>query len=487
MMKVRNIYILMFSAAAAMFSSCKDNDDDMNYDYSGFTDALVKEFTLLNNSDIIDEDSATIDLSSVFFSINNYGSVLTGNEITGDSLVGKIYNADSLAVGIPVNKLLADIQLRDATDVELYTVDDTLKYDIKDTIDFSEPVIMKVTARDEKTVKFYDVRVNVHKQVGDSLHWSERVANPLADVSAQVEAQQVCELGESLVWLVQTASGISCYEATKQDMKEWTKQTISGADGLDAATVRVVDGSLYGVASGKLLRSDNGTTWAEIASNNFVALIGGYKITEQSSKYIALVENSGKYSFAYSTDATSWEIGTEVPAKFPIKGSTIPVQYFGGTTQRLVIAGGETAEGTLTSSVWNYEVDYLTGNNVWQEFPQANIEGYKNASLVEYTNERGAVYSTTTIDSNMWMLFGGENAKGETITQIYTSPNKGVGFFDALPSYDFADGYTARTKQSVFVSNDLNINVFGGVDQDGNFINNIWKGRLNKVAFRPLR
>ena len=486
-MKVRNIYIWIFSAAVVMFSSCKDNDDNIDSDFSGFTDALVKEFTLLDNSDIIDEDSATIDLSSVFFSINNYGSVLTGNDITGDSLVGKIYNADSLAVGIPVNKLLADIKLRDATDVELYTVDDTLEYNIKDTIDFTKPVIMKVTARDEKTVKFYDVRVNVHTQIGDSLQWTERVANPLADVNGQVEAQQVCELGDNLVWFVQTSSEVSYYEATQEDMTVWTKQALSGADGLDVSTVRMIDGSFFGISNGSLLRSDNGTSWAEVASNNFVALIGGYKLTELSSKYIALVENSGEYSFAYSTDGATWEIGEEVPAQFPIKGSTLPVQYFGGTTQRLVIAGGETSQGTLTSSVWNYEIDFLTGDNVWQEFPQEAIEGYKNASLIKYTNERGAVYSTTTIDSNMWILLGGENAEGELSAQIYTSPNKGVGFFDALPSYDFPKGYSVRTKQSVFLSDDLNINILGGVDQNSDFINNIWKGRLNKVAFRPLR
>ncbi len=470
-----------------MFSSCKDNDNDKDYDYSGFTDALVKEFTLLDNNDIRDEDSVVIDLESVFFSINNYGSVLPGNEITGDSLVGRIYNADSLAVGTPVNKLLADIQLRDATDVELYTVNDTLEYSIKDTIDFTQPVIMKVTARDKKTVKFYDVRVNVHQQVGDSIDWKERVANPLADVSGQVEAQQVYELGENLVWLLQSASGVSGYEASKDDMKVWTKQAISGADGLDVATVRIIDGSLYGISSGKLLRSDNGTTWAEVASNNFVTLIGGYKVSDTETKFIAVVENSGVYSFAYSMDGSTWEVDKEIKANFPIKGSSLSVQYFGGTTERLVIAGGETADGTLTSSVWSYEVDFLNGDNNWQEFPQYNIEGYKNASLIKYTNERGAIYSTTTIDSNMWMIFGGETANGELITQIYTSPNKGVGFFDALPSYAFAEGYTARTKQSVFVSNDLNINIFGGVDQSGDFINNIWKGRLNKVAFRPLR
>ncbi len=486
-MKVRNIYILMFSAAAVMFSSCKDNDNNDDYDYSGFTDALVKEFTLLDNNDIRDEDSVVIDLESVFFSINNYGSVLPGNEITGDSLVGRIYNADSLAVGTPINKLLADIQLRDATDVELYTVNDTLEYSIKDTIDFTQPVIMKVTARDKKTVKFYDVRVNVHQQVGDSIDWKERVANPLDDVSGQVEAQQVCELGENLVWLLQTASGVSGYEASKDDMTVWTKQSVSGADGLEVATVRIIDGSLYGISSGKLLRSDNGTTWVEVASNNFVTLIGEYKVSDTETKFIAVVENSGTYSFAYSMDGSTWEADKEIKANFPIKGSSLPVQYFGGTTERLVIAGGETADGTLTSSVWSYEVDFLNGDNNWQEFPQYNIEGYKNASLIKYTNERGAIYSTTTIDSNMWMLFGGETASGELITQIYTSPNKGVGFFEALPSYDFAEGYTVRTKQSVFVSNDLNINIFGGVDQSGDFINNIWKGRLNKVAFRPLR
>ncbi len=486
-MKVRNIYIWMFSAAAVMFSSCKDNDDDQKFDYSGFTDALVKQFTLLDNSDIIDEDSATIDLSSVFFSINNYGSVLPGNAITGDSLVGKIFNADSLAVGIPVNKLLADIQLRDATQVELYTANDTLEYNIKDTIDFTKPVIMKVTARDEKTVKFYDVRVNVHTQVGDSLHWSESKVFPLADVIGQVEAQQVSAIGENLVWYVQTATEVACYQATQSDVTAWTKQTISGAEGLNVATVRVMDGSLYGVSNGKLLRSDNGTSWVEVASNNFVALVGAYQKSETELIYIAITENAGQYNFAYSADGASWEAGEEVSARFPIAGATLPVQYFGGTTQRLVIAGGETAEGNLTSSVWNFEVDFLTGNNVWQEFPQVNIEGYKNASLIKYTNQRGAIYSTTTIDSNMWIVLGGESADGEPINQIYTSPNKGVGFFQALSSYAFPEAYTPRSKQSIFVSNDLVINIFGGVDQDGDFINNIWKGRLNKVAFRPLR
>lgn len=465
-MKIRKIYFLAISVLSLAVGACKE--DSAEIDYSGYTDALVQSFKLADNSNVAP------DLSAVYFTINQYGKVLAGNELTGDNLVGEIFNADSLPVGTKTNRLIAEIGFSDPLKVTLYTASDTLEYSATDSIDFSKPVLMEVIAHNGINKKFYEIKVNVHTQVPDSLHWEEYVNNPLADAGTIID-QKAVTLGNTVYWLINTAAGTALYTAPISDLKTWTKEAVSIAAGADLSTLTTFANNLYLVGGDKkLLRSADGANWGVVSeSTSFINLIGEYNQPNVAAQFIALVENGGGYYFAQSTDGQSWTQGAAVPARFPLSGYSNTVQYYGGTTQRIVIVGGKMADGQMTSSSWNYD-----GVNPWQEFKQTRLPALQGASLVSYEED-------PRTEGTFWMLINGETNKNTYSKAVYVSANKGISWIEADTLYNVPANYQARAFSSVYVDANFFINVLGGENASGE-LNQIWRGRLNKLAFKPV-
>ena len=465
-MKIRKIYFLAISALTLSLGACKE--DSTEIDYSGYTDALVKSFKLADNSKIAPN------LSSVYFTINQYGKVLPDNKLTGDSLVGEIFNADSLPVGSNTTKMIAEIGLSDPKKVTLYTASDTIEYTSTDSIDFSKPVLMEVLAQNGINKKFYEVKVNVHKQVPDSLHWELYVQDPLAD-AGRIQAQKAVVQGGEMYWMVRTASGVNLYTAPASNLSAWSKHAVVLPQQADLSTLCSFANNLYLVSeSGALLRSSDGESWGvAVESVKFKNLIGEYNQPNAAAQFIALTEEGGTYYFAKSTDAVTWSKGEAVPARFPLTGFSNPVQYYGGTTQRIVVVGGVMANGAYTSSSWNYD-----GVQPWVEFTQSILPAMQGASLITYEQ------SPSTKDT-FWMLLNGETADQKYSSAIYVSPNKGISWIEADTLYTFPKDYQARAFSSVYVDSNYFINLLGGTDNTGE-LNQIWRGRLNKLAFKPV-
>jgi hypothetical protein len=467
-MKFRKIYLFAISVLSlAAASSCESSSSEA--DYSAYTDALVQSFVLSDN------DSVADDLSSVYFTINQYGKVLADNSLTGDNVVGEIFNADSLPVGTKTDKLLAEIGFSDPSKVTLYTASDTIEYSSTDSIDFSKPVIMEVIARNGINKKFYEIKVNVHTQVPDSLHWEDYVANPLGDVSV-IGSQKAVVVGSMAYWLVSAPSGAATvYTATVPGMSTWAKSSASLPETADVNTLAKFDGNLYMVAkSGNLLRSANGADWG-VASEamTFVNLIGEYAQPDADAYLIAIVSQNGAYHFANSTDGTTWTLGAALDSNFPLSGYTNPISYYGGTMQRLAIVGGKKADGTLTASSWNFD-----GVNPWQEFKQTRLPKMQGSSVIAYETE-------TKYPDSFWMLMNGVTADNTYSKVIYTSSNKGISWDAVDTLYTMPAGYEARAFSSVYVDSNYFINLMGGRNAGGE-LNQLWRGRLNKLAFKPL-
>ena len=467
-MKFRNAYLIVLAVFAWAVASCSDSSSS-EVDYSAYTDALVQSFVLSDN------DSVADDLSSVYFTINQYGKVLSGNAITGDNLVGEIFNADSLPVGTKTDKLLAEIGFSDPLSTKLYIGSDTMDYVATDTIDFSNPVILEVIARNGVNKKYYEIKVNVHTQVPDSLHWEEYVANPLSDITI-IGQQKVAVIGSTAYWMVSTPSGVtSAYTSAVPGMKTWVKASASLPETADINTLATFDDNLYMVSKqGKLLRSANGTDWGIAAEQpTFVNLIGEYAQPDEEAYLIAIVNDGGTYRFAHSFDGTTWTIGDALPTNFPISGYSNPISYYGGTMQRLVLVGGKNAAGSLISSTWNYD-----GVHPWQEFASTRLPQMQGSSVIAYETE-------TKYPDSFWMLMNGVKADNSYSKVIYTSTNKGISWDVVDTLYTMPTLYDARAFSSVYVDSNYFINLMGGRNSGGE-LNQLWRGRLNKLAFKPL-
>ncbi|MEG1616752.1 MAG: DUF6242 domain-containing protein [Bacteroidales bacterium] len=466
-MKIRKIYFLALSLLGLGFGSC--SDDSIENDKTEYTDALVTSFNLANN------DSVMSDLASVFFTIDQYGQ----KDAEGN-LVGQIFNADSLPVGSKTDRLLAEISFSAPESVTLYTASDTMEYSATDSIDFSSPVLMKVVAANGINTKYYNIKVNVHQVIGDTIEWKQYVANPLADAGV-IRQQKAVSFSGDLYWYVQNATAYALYTAPQSDLKSWTKGAVAVPAGSEPvlSSLKSFSNSLYMVsAQGELIGSSDGTNW-NVSSNAFVFknLIGVLSgVNGAKDQLIAIVDNSGVSTFAYSTDAVNWTLNGIVPADFPVKGFSDAVQYFGGTLQRIVIVGGQTADGSLTASTWSYD-----GVNPWAEFKQKYLPAVQGATLITYQTDPR--YANT-----FWMLIGGETAttgNGTFTPSIYYSYDKGVSWKRVSDNLSFPKAYAARAFCSVYVGSDYYINLLGGLNAEGE-INQIWRGRLNQLAFTPV-
>lgn len=457
---------------ASVFGACND-DNDTTYDTTGYTDALVSGFKLPDN------DNYAENLSDVYFTINQYGKVLTDNALTGDKLVGEIFNADSLPVGTITKSLLAKITFSSASKVVLYTATDTTDYSETDSINFSKPVLMEVTAANGINKKYYEIKVNVHTQTPDSLQWSSYVEEPLAD-AGEIVAQKAVRMNATLYWLVSNRAGERYIytSAAEGDLKQWNKMTCTGLTDADIRSLCAFRGNLYVVTTaGQLLKSSEGASWTAVSTSVTLAnLISAYGFDEENSQLIGIIQNGGKYYFGYSLNAADWTTGDELSATFPITGFSNPIEYTSGNAsapfRMLTLIGGKCADGTLTGHAWSYD-----GVNPWFEY-QSSLPALQGATVVAYESD------PRTSDT-FWMMLGGQLRDESYLTQLYISYNKGISWKKAPTSYAYPQDYKAFAYSSVYVNSNYFINLLGGKNDTG-VLNQIWRGRLNQLAFTPV-
>ncbi|MDO5572182.1 MAG: DUF6242 domain-containing protein [Bacteroidales bacterium] len=464
-MNIKKIYLLALTLLGFTFFSCKD--DNTTDDLSGYTDALCTEFVLTDNSNIMD------DLSEVYFTIDQYGILEDGR------MVGQIYNADSLPVGTKVSKLLAEMTFNSPKKVMLYTsAKDSVEYSSTDSIDFSNPVTMKVTAYNNINVKYYTLKVNVHKQVGDSIDWQNFVSEPLSNAGI-ISSQKAVSFNGNVYWFVVNELNQNLlYTAAADDLKNWNRSTltISGNPSMNLLSLKVFENAMYMLSeNGNLYKSTNASTWNIVnTGKKFVNLIGSYTYSLSEKQFIGLVKDGEKIYFSYSNDGENWANNGEISSTFPISGYTDGAQYSGGTASTvngLVIVGGRYQNGYLSNYTWAYD-----GNN-WASFKPGPFMGLEGATLVTYENDPR--YSNT-----FWLLIGGKTNLGYT-NNIYYSSNKGVSWSLVSEKFTFPSSHQARGFSSVYVDSNFFINLFGGEDKSGQF-NQIWRGRLNQLAFTPV-
>ena len=284
-------------------------------------------------------------------------------------------------------------------------------------------------------------------------------------------------------WYVENSnSNVLLYTSTLDGLKQWTPQTVTLPMDCrpDLSSLRVFGESIYMVDDlGRLIGSNDGLVWDVISTEHeFINLIGTIDgVNGASARYIALVkDHHHKYHYSTSTDAVNWALDGEMKSDFPISGYTNSIQYFGGTTQRIVIVGGKTKDGVLTNDVWAWD----GGKNDWTTIRSVNSElknGLQGASLFEYQYD-------PRYPNTFWMLIGGETTDGYS-SDIYYSPNKGISWEKVPSTIAFPSAITGRAFMSPYVASDLYIYLIGGKDKTGE-LNEVLRGRLNQLTFKPL-
>ena len=462
----------------------------------------VKQFHLQAN------DSVLAKLDSVAFSI--------------DLNTGVIFNADSLPKGTNVTRLIPSITFANSmTKAELSFLKDneekvTVDYltNPDDSIDFSHPVTLDVTAQDGINSFSYQIKVNVHTQEPDTLIWDKVATSTLPSRFSDPVAQKTLFRNETAFSLIEEYNGeytlASCGDLIKG---EWLKSALNFGFIPDIESFTSTPDSFWLLSKdGNLYIPSDGQSWTA-TGEVWYSIIGGYENSILGVKST----DSGFVHTMYPAEGNFTE--TPLEEGFPISDFSIlgVMQTQWDPQPFAIMAGGLMENGEPTSSVWAYD------GSTWAVINDSDLPLMEKPMLARYVVYRDTPYIFTKREMDVWLLFGGIDEKGSMNRKVYMSYDNGVNWSaapqmmqlpESLPSLagadvivagydltaDLAEAWTPspQTKTSLWTRTSYTIDgyditwvcpymyIFGGYLQDQSLSSIIWRGVLARLEFTPV-
>ena len=506
MTKFLPLYILGLLVVLGITSCNEKNDEPQEYRYDN---VAVQKFNLKKN------DSILKNIDSVFFSID-----LNRREI---------FNADSLPLGTRIDSLSIVVGTSTVSGVEVLTKNskgqDTT-YNILNepntAIDFSKgPVTLRITSYGGEYVADYKVTVNVHKMKPDSLYWNRLARRNLPSSFSNPSSQKTTQLGEEAAVLTTDESGAASIAFSADPYSDsWTVEQVNLPSGSRVETFSSAGDALFILASDKLYHStDKGRSWTDTGVA-MTWIYGEYNGT--------LLGINGTMSATYPESAPE-----ALPDGMPVTGTSQLVCYDSkwSSTPMVVMVGGRDSSGKIVGDAWGYDngewaclshtaparegitlipyYTYKVSTNNWKiyRYPTLLAIGGRDASgRVSLTNESGKEVSpvvSVSIDRGLSWADGGilldlpdyiPAAYGAQalVFETRNPQTRGASAWtemapkSLMPWYEIETLPETRVSQAVTTWDTPYIYLFGGMDADGRLYNNVWRGVLNRLSFKPL-
>lgn len=285
---------------ALLVSSClKDDDSDVVY----YNDVAIISAQLGTMSREMHTTSSK-GQDSVYY------STFVGSQfpLYIDQLNGKIYNADSLPCGTKT-KAIVTLSAKNGGYISLKKIgSDSLEvYSATDSIDLSQPRVLRVFANDGSTSRDYTLELRVHKEFANVFTWDQKST---AQEIAELNNMRAFNLGDNMV-VYGTADNakLSFYATALNDGNAWTSLGSSFAAN---ATVVANGTTAYALSEGQIYSSTDAANWNNVAAAaDLKSLIG------VTSANIYALANDG--SVMVSADGINWEADAldDDPSLFP--------------------------------------------------------------------------------------------------------------------------------------------------------------------------
>lgn len=498
------LYLLTGLLIAALSFSCS-SDSEEYYESSVESGTAITAFSLLEDDDVMEN------LDSVFFTI--------------DLNNGLIYNADSLPVGTDVSKLRVDMTYVTCSSAQFHVTggewmnDTTFVYSDSesDSIDFTGDVKFTIVSQDLSAKQTYTIKVNVHKVEPDSLYWSRLARRDLPVLSSYPQAQKTEQMGDVAYCLVKETSGYVLSSTADPASNSWEKASVSFAFVPKVETFTAAETVFYILdENNALYQSTNGLDWTA-TGEIFYSISGAY-----GDRVLGVAYEGGVYvhtEYPMSDGFAKYEVAEDFPVAGVSPMVTLTSKW--AVSEQHLIVGGVTASGNYTGKVWGYD-----GEN-WGLISRVGIAPAKGVTMVAYPYSYFDESAWKTYEYPALIAMGGTLDGGKELNDsVYISIDNGITWKIAndclqLPSYierftgaqalvynstlsDNAarsiDGWemlpTPRMPASLRVRSRATeaitewecpyIYVFGGTTLNGSLHNNIWRGAINRLTFKPL-
>ncbi len=482
-------------------SSCNEKSDSES-DLIVVTPSTtaVSDFTLTANTAVHEN------LDSVFFSI--------------DLNNGVIFNADSLPKGTYVRKLIPIITFANTmTQADLVYTDSlgtqqTVDYleTQTDSIDFTNDVLLNVTAADGESKFSYIIKVNVHKQVPDTLVWDNLAKTSLPSRNASPLKQKTV-LRNATAYTIIEESDYTFTLAKSSNLSEGfsSKDELALPFSPNLESLAATDDAFYILDnSGMLYSSTDMSNWTS-TGEQWISIIGPYA---DSVLGIKSTDNGLMHCHYPASESIS---DSAVTADFPLSGRSnlVSVDNKWSPEPTVFFVGGRDSNGVISSHTWAFD------GTMWTTIDEASLPALEGVAMVRYT-----VYRTTTLlfvekAYEAWFAFGGRLEDGTLNHTLYYSYDNGITWALApdlmqlpedVPALFAPDALTMESRLSDNISDiwapspskiatrasdyviegDIiswdcpYIYIIGGDLSDGTLSDSIWRGVLNRLTFTPL-
>ncbi len=472
--------------SASAFVGCNSDVTYPSQDTS--SNVAVYSFSLQADSKILEG------LDSVFFSI--------------DLDKARIFNADSLPYGTRINRLIPSITVvENVTSITLDVprpgkADTTYNYitNPNDSIDFSNgPVKLNIISENSLATRTYLVSVNVHTVKSDSLQWTTTAYRNLPTVLNAPTKQKTVSTNNMYYCLTQDATDTWSLSKAEDPSGSWTTTPVSLPATADINSFTAAGDALYILASEKLLSSTDGSTWTDTAVR-FTSLYGSYE-----GRLLGARHGASSWKIAEYPGNTEYDM----PEGMPIYGTSqlVTFDFEMSQSKQAIMMGGILPDGTRSSKAWAFD-----GSNWVCLTSQPIDKALSNISLVPfYTFRTDGFYK---VKKYVALLAIGGTDGSEVNRTVYTSVDYGMTWTSGsetiqlpsfIPTLYGSDAFVAESTLSLSRSTEWKelpmsrateaitewecpyIYLFGGYDKEGKLSDAIWRGTINRLAFKPLQ
>lgn len=500
------IYLIAAFLTASTAVSCNSDDDYETEPYVPSSNVAITSFSLGANSKIL------ANLDSVHFTIDLERAL--------------IYNADSLPKGTDISRLLVTLQssganvefnVKNGTRLE---ADTTFTYSNSDSIDFTGDVRIIVTAADEVTKRIYTVKVNVHEMLPDTLCWNRLARRNLPSIGSRVVEQRAVSYRGKAYCLLNEGDGYVLSSIDNPGNNVWTKQEITLPFTPDVRSLTATDDAAYILDSeGALYYSYDLLSW-QPCGTVWKSISGAY-----ADKVLGVADESGvlKHVAYPAIDGFS---AMPLEPKFPVANTSdmIMIDSEWNISPVGIITGGTDADGNVVGDTWGFD------GTRWAKISMFPIPPHSGMAMAQYiTFDVASNWKVTGYPT--LIAFGGKLPDGTLDNTLYISRDNGVNWnrgdsllqfpeyidkvmcADALvfssklsvDSRSAVDEWTAMPAPKLPVwcsfltgvpasraTEDITewdcpyVYMFGGTTSTSELSNNIWRGVINRLTFKPL-
>lgn len=292
-----------------------------------------------------------------------------------------IYNVDSLPAGTRTAAVLATITSKNSSPVILMhakqteNLDSATYYSSTDSINFSEPRLIRVYSSDYSAYAQYTVTVYVHKELPYEFKWHELAQNN-SQLAAFSDLKAVA-CGDYIYVFGKTADGTKVLKSAINDGSAWSSITMNVGLSSDAYQSAVaLDGKLYISDAGKVYASADAETWTEVSENaDIKQLIGA------SSQYLYAYTAAG---ISVSKDkGANWKAEKLDTDKAYLPKQNISMNVAGVLSAKdvenvMLLGTRDKALKDTVATTWLRTVDYANEDGQWNYL---EIENNKSGKM----------------------------------------------------------------------------------------------------------